>query len=109
MPDESDQPATKADISLLKAEMATKTELAAVKTELREDIARLDKKIDRVAVALVNTQADVRKIEQTMATKNDVERILDAIDAFATRDPGLGPAARCERSPSQVRVRLDKK
>jgi len=32
-----------------------KTELAAVKTELREDLARLDKKIDRVAAALVNT------------------------------------------------------
>ena len=40
MPDENDKPATKADISLL----ATKTELDC-----------LDKKIDRVAAALVNT------------------------------------------------------
>ncbi len=102
MPDENDKPATKADISLLRAELATKTELreaisllatktelAAVKTELREDIARLDQKIDRVAVALVNTQADVREIRNDMATKmatkDDISRVLSAIDAFAKK------------------------
>ena len=74
MPDENDKPATKAGISLL----ATKTELD-----------HLDKKIDRVAAALVNTQADVREIRNDMATKmatkDDISRVLSAIDAFAKK------------------------
>lgn len=88
MLDENDKPATKADISLLKADMAlmaTKTELAAVKTDLTAQI-------NRVAVALVNTQADVRRIEQSMATKKDVERILGAIDAFAKKSENYDKA-----------------
>jgi len=101
MPDESDQPATKADISLLggelKAELASKAELkadiAAVKTELKADIAsvktELTAQINRVAVALVNTQADIREIRHDMATKmstkDDISRVLSAIDAFAKK------------------------
>ena len=64
-----------------------KTELRgesqSVKTELREEITGLGRQIVRVAAELVNTQADVRRIEQSMATKKDVERILGAIDSFA--------------------------
>ena len=94
MPDENDKPATKADISLL----ATKAELATLKTELKNDISLLATKaelasvktdltaqINRVAAAVVNTQADVRRIEQTMATKDDISRVLSAIDAFAKK------------------------
>ena len=49
---------------------------------MREEISLLSKKIDRVAAELVNTQADVREIRRDMATKDDVSRILGAIDAF---------------------------
>ncbi len=87
MPDENNEPATKADISLLKtelrAELATKTELASVKTELREDIARLDKKIDRVAIEVVKTnerigqlgedlRQDMRQLNSDITAKLDV-------------------------------------
>ena len=94
VPDDSDKPATKSDLSLLRTDLraellATKTELRAellaTKTELREDITRLDKKIDRVATGLVNTQADVRDIRRDMATKDDIKRVLNAIDAFAKK------------------------
>jgi len=103
MHDESAQPATKADVSLLKgdisllkgditllktelkAELATKTEITAVKTEITAVKTELIAQISRVAAALVNTQADVQRIEQSMATKKDVDRILSAIDAFAKK------------------------
>ncbi len=89
MPDESAQPATKADISLLKADItAVKADLTTVKA----DITGLDKKIDRVAVALVNTQADVREIRHDMATKDDINRVLNAIDAFAKKSENYDKA-----------------
>ncbi len=68
MPDDNEKPATKADVAVIKT-----------------DVTRMDQKIDRVAVALVNIRADLQRIEQSMATKKDVERILGAIDAFAKK------------------------
>lgn len=44
---------------------------------------RLDRKINGVIVELVKTQGDVREIKETMATKDDIGRVLSAIDAFA--------------------------
>ena len=76
------EPATKADISLLRAEFAAKIESL-------EEIARLDKKIDRVASELVNTQSDIRDIRRDMATKDDVSRILNAIDTLANHQARL--------------------
>lgn len=40
----------------------------------------LDKKVDRVIVSLLKTQDDVAEIKQNMATKQDINRILDRID-----------------------------
>ena len=87
MPDENSEPATKADISLLKAD------ISLLRVELKAELAskaaldRLDKKIDRVAAAVVNTQADIKEIRNDMATKmatkDDISRVLKAIDAFA--------------------------
>lgn len=92
MPDESDKPATKADISSLRTELKSDISLLATKTELD----RLDKKIDRVAAALVNTQSDVREIKNDMATKmatkDDISRVLSAIDAFAKKWDGQSNA-----------------
>ena len=93
MPDESDKPATKTDITLLRAdltllgadlraELAAKIEPLATKAELRKDIAR-------VATEIVNLQADVREIRHDMATKlatkDDINRVLNAIDAFVKK------------------------
>lgn len=77
---------------------STKGDLAALRTELKTDIKNLDQKIDSVktelsqkintvAIELAKTQADVREIKHNMATKmstkDDISRVLSAIDAFA--------------------------
>lgn len=55
------------------AEPATKGDLAAVDIKL--------------SIALARTQADIREIKETiatkLATKDDISRIMGAIDAFA--------------------------
>ncbi len=57
----------------------------ATKAGLKTLENKLDKKIDGVAIELVKTQADLRRIEGTMATKSDTDRIMNAIDAFARK------------------------
>jgi hypothetical protein len=87
-----DQPATKGDLD----RFATKTDLDrfALKTDLDRfasktdaEFLRLDAKIDsatsRLAKEIVALQVDVREIRETMATKNDVDRILAAVESFA--------------------------
>lgn len=80
MSSNADAPATRADLESIEA--GIRADLGAVET-------RLDRKIDRIAVELVKTQSDVRSIreamETKMATKDDVSRILAAIDAFAQK------------------------
>lgn len=70
MPD-GKSPATKADIALLNAHM--EAEFAT-----KDGIARLAKEI-------VKNSADIREIKATMSTKDDISRIMDAIDRFAAR------------------------
>ena len=74
MSDDGNQPATKADLQ------AVREDLKAVETSL-------DKKFNRGAMEVVKTQADVREIKETMATKlatkDDFNRIMQAIDEFA--------------------------
>ena len=65
---------------MIKSDMTeVKTDLAGVKT----DLAGVKTQLKAVTVALVKTQADVREIKETMATKSDVERILVAVESFA--------------------------
>lgn len=81
-------PATKSDLT---------KGLRLVRTELKGDIQRLDQKIDRVAVDLVKTQADVREIKHTLATevatKKDIDRVIGHIDAFAKKAESYDRAA----------------
>jgi len=81
------EPATKADLK----EFATKCDLidglAALKTELKSDISSLSETVTRLAIDLSRTQSDVRQIKEDMATriatKDDISRIMNAIDTFA--------------------------
>ena len=63
-----------------------KPDLIALKIELK---TLFGKNFQRIAKALVETQAKVRDMEETlttkMATKDDVSRILGAIDSFAQK------------------------
>lgn len=45
----------------------------------------LDHKIDRVALGLVRTDERLERLEQTVATKTDVQLILSRIDHFTKR------------------------
>lgn len=87
MPDDNEKLATKADISLLRAELATKDELA-------DAVSRLDKKIDRVAVEVVKTQGRMQQMEERINVKMDTRfnQVLGAIDAFAKKWEGQSNA-----------------
>ena len=43
-------------------------------------LSGLDRKIQNVALSLIQTQAEVREIKATMATKTDVDRIITILD-----------------------------
>lgn len=99
MPASENKPATKSDLK--KVETALKGDIEAVEAKLKGEIqsvkTELNKKIDKVAMELVRTQADVREIKETMATKmatkEDVSKILTAIDRFAGKAEGYDRAA----------------
>ncbi|MFH2204868.1 MAG: hypothetical protein ABIJ96_17280 [Elusimicrobiota bacterium] len=58
------------------------------KPATQADVQRLDKKIDRFGIEIVKTQDEIRTIKhdmKSMATKDDVSRILAAIDSFAQK------------------------
>ena len=43
-------------------------------------LSGLDRKIQNAALSLIQTQAEVREIKATMATKTDVDRIITILD-----------------------------
>lgn len=68
----------------LKADLA---EEKAGTVEIMSDIVRLNQKLDRMAGAFASTQAEVERISRSMATKNDVDRILAALKASGAPPP----------------------
>ena len=90
MADNGDKPATKSDIARLDQKIdRLDQKLDQNISRLDGNISRLDQKIDRVVVEVVKTQSDIREIKHDMATKmatkDDINRILNAIDAFAKK------------------------
>ena len=105
MPNTDDNlPATKGDITGLQTELklkATKSDLADLRTELKTDIKSLDQKFDQkigsvenrvarledvtknIALDMVKAQSDISDIKERMATRDDISRVLNHIDAFA--------------------------
>ena len=78
MKEHDDQPATKKYLSRLEAKtfldrFATKTDMAEMHRALMIEIARM--------------QDALRDIREVIATKSDVKRILDSIDALKMRPP----------------------
>ncbi|MFA6315933.1 MAG: hypothetical protein WC943_00810 [Elusimicrobiota bacterium] len=67
---DADQPATKGDLRALRAELDQK----------------IDTSVHRLALEIVKTQSDLYEVKETLAglaTKEDINRILGAIDSFA--------------------------
>ena len=89
--------ATKADLQelalttktdLKKLEQATKADLKELALTTKADLKKLAHTVEHLAVELTKTQADVREIKYDMAakmaTKDDISRILSAIDTYTT-------------------------
>ncbi len=63
----------------------TSKEVYLTKAEFLKEAEITNAKIDRVALSLLDTQEKVKRIEETMATKSDVNLILDRIDYLTKR------------------------
>jgi hypothetical protein len=92
---------------------ATRTDLVELRTELKSDIARLDKKIDSVAVGLVMTQSELREMKEGMVTKSDLRAattpILKAVEGLSERIVGYEyrTAVRTDKFMAQKRKLAD--
>jgi uncharacterized protein YpuA (DUF1002 family) len=99
-------PATKADVNQVKTELKgdisnvrteLKKDIANVRTELKQDISNvrtelkqdisnvrteLKKDISGVVGEIVKLDIRITKIEENMATKDDINRILNIMDSF---------------------------
>ena len=53
---------------------------------IREEIKTVDDKVNKIALEVVDTNARVQRIEETMATKDDIHKALGAIASFVQKD-----------------------
>ena len=82
----ADLAAVKTDLAAVKTDLATvKADVASVKTELKAVDANLSAQIKRVAMNQANTDAKLNEIATRMSTQDDINRVLNAMDAFAKR------------------------
>ena len=88
MPSENtSRPATQADITVLAQDIRNLDQkfgqLDAKVSHIDVKVEKLDRKNDRLTVELVKTQADILEMKTIMATKDDISRILAAIDSLS--------------------------
>ena len=60
-------------------------ETGSIRTEINKLDDKIDKAVNRLAGEIVKTQTDLKEVKETMATKEDVSEILNAIDTFAQK------------------------
>lgn len=89
------KPSTKADVD--KAVDSLRRELGTRMGGFDQRMDGLDHKIDRVhkslAKEIVRVQADLREVKANMATKDDVRKILTAVQDFAGKAEAFGRTA----------------
>lgn len=104
----------KIDASVQRLDQKSDVSLERLDQKIDVSVERLDQKIDtsvrRLAKAIVETQAEVREVKSTLtglATKDDVSRILGAIDAFAGKAQNYDRAAALHgQALSEVRAQV---
>ena len=83
--DNSSEPATKGDLN--KVENRLNQKIDSVETGLNQKIdsveTGLNAKINNVYLEVIKLQSRVGNIEEKMSTKDDISRVLNAIDKFA--------------------------
>lgn len=64
-----------------------KSDPPVTRSEFLKEIDNLATKegLNKLANEIIKTQADLKKVKETMASKEDVSKILNAIDAFAQK------------------------
>jgi len=60
---------------------STKTDLQAIKAYIQ----KITETVTRMEIDLAKIQEDLRDMQENMATKTDVNRIMNAIDSYATQ------------------------
>lgn len=74
----------KADITEIKTKLTGLNEkIDSVRTELKSDINRLEGIVKTNTIDILHIKNDIRDIRDTMSTKDDINRVMTAIDAFA--------------------------
>jgi len=76
--------ATKKDIAGVKKDVDdVKKDIAGVKKDVAridKKVGDLDKKVDRVIIDQISTKEDIKEVKETMATKEDINKVLNALD-----------------------------
>jgi hypothetical protein len=75
------QTATKSDLKKLESRMNFK--FTGIDSRINQLDMKLDTKTGLLAEAIFKMDQRLTNVENTMATKNDIQRVLDHIDAFA--------------------------
>ncbi len=76
---------TKIDDSVKRLEAKIDDSVNRLDDKIDSSVKRLDEKINNVAISLIKTQKDVQEMKEKMATKDDVNLILDRIDTFSKK------------------------
>ncbi len=72
------EPATKVDLQELEQKLTGKIDAVENRAARLEDITK------NIALDMVRAQSDISDIKERMATRDDINRIMNAIDAFAS-------------------------
>lgn len=87
MPIDDEKPATAGQLRAVETKL--QAEIHGVETRLQTEIqaveTRLQAKLNTVAVQVVNNQTELKALRRDMATKDDIQRVITAIDHFANK------------------------
>jgi predicted nucleic acid-binding Zn-ribbon protein len=79
----------------IESKMVTKDDAKNFAT--KDDIKSVNEKISNLAMVVVKNSEDIVNIKETittkLATKDDINRIMSAIDKFSSKDEGYGRKA----------------
>ena len=85
----SDSPVTRSEFLKEINKLSTKDDLNKLDDKVNKLDDKFDKAVNRLAAEIVKTQSDLREvkdhIETKLATKDDISRVLNAIDAFTVK------------------------
>ena len=70
---------------MVRSESTQSDDPSVTRSEFLREMKVLDNKVDNLALGLLKTQQDVTEIKATMTTKDDTQKVIEHIDAWAQR------------------------